>query len=75
MLTTVISISLILGRLTIIDLHPTLDCSASLTGSHVVEVYQTDLESGSFLMGHLFHLYIIGLQHFTEPEEMMEQST
>ena len=71
MLTTVPSRSLRLGRLT---LHQTLDSSASLTKGHVVQIDQTDLENGSFLMGQLFQLKV-WLQHFTETEEMMEQST
>jgi hypothetical protein len=54
-------------------LHPTLDSSASLTGCHVVGL-KAELESGSFLMGQLFQLKV-WLHHFTETEEMMEQST
>ena len=54
-------------------IYPTLDSSASLIGGHVVRLHQTELESGTFLMGQLFQLKV-ELNHFTEPGEMMEQS-
>ena len=72
MLTTVPYKSLRLERLI---LHPTLDSSVSLTGCHVVPLLQTDLESGTFLMGEQVFQLKVWLQHFTEAEEMMEQST
>ena len=67
MLTTVSFPSLRLG------LHPTMDFSVSLIGCHVVHLHRTDMDSDSFLMEVLFQ-FKVWLRHFTEPEEMMEQS-
>ena len=53
MLTTVSSPLLKSERLSVI-LHPTLDYSASLIGCHVVQYLRIKLESGTFLMKHLF---------------------
>ena len=62
-----------IGRLIIV--HPTLHSSASLTGCHVVQLHQTELDIGTFLMGQqLFH-YKAVLQHFIETGEIVEQST
>ena len=67
-LTTVSFQSLRLGRLI------QQDSSASLTGCHVVGLHQTELESGTFLIGlQLFQLKAV-LHHSIEPEEMMVQS-
>ena len=34
--------------------HPILDSSASLIGCHVVHHLRAELESGTFLIGHVF---------------------
>ena len=70
MLITMTFSSLRLDRLI---LHPTMDSNVSLIGYHVVGL-KAELENGIFLMGQLFQLKV-GLQHFTETEEMMEQLT
>ena len=54
-------------------LHQTMDSSASLTGGHVVQL--TDMENGSSLTMVEWFQYKEVLQHSTETEEMMEQST
>ena len=72
MLTIVSFSSLRLERL-ILAQAKIRDSSASLIGGHVVQLYQTDLDSGTFPMGHKFHHNLV--LHFIEPEEMMEQST
>ena len=51
MLITVPSPLLKSERLT---LHPILDYSVSLIEYHVVHHFRVELESGTFLMGHLF---------------------
>ena len=52
-----------------------MDSSASLTGDHVARVSKTDMESGSSLtMEEWFQIKVV-LQHSTEAEVMMEQST
>ena len=44
--------------------------SASQTESHVVQVHQIDLESGTFQISHVFQFKVLP-QHFIEIEEMM----
>jgi hypothetical protein len=73
MLTTVSFPSLRLERLPI---QSTMNSSVSLTGWHVA--WEPGLDSGTFLMGHVSQRWERGplwLQHSTETEEMMEQST
>ena len=72
MLTTVPFPSLRLGRLLV---HPTLESSASLTGGHVVPLQQTELGSGTFLVGQQLFQDKVLMHHSIEPEEMMDQST
>ena len=77
MLTTVLFPSLRLDRLIAICYHlqiQIMDFSASLIGGHVVLPYQTDLDSGNSPM-RLILESLVPLHHFTETEEIMEQST
>ena len=74
MLTTVSFPSLRLDRLIAICHHQTMDSSASLTGCHVVLLYQTDLDGGNSPIRQMLES-LVALHHFIETEEMMEQST
>ena len=56
-------------------LHQTMDSSVSLTGGHVVQLYLTELENGSSLIMVEWFQHKEVLQHSTETEVMMEQST
>ena len=75
MLTTVSFPSLRLGKLILTQTKTrNSDSSVSLTGGHAVQLYQPDLESGTFLMGqHQFQNKVL-MHHSIETEEMMEQS-